>query len=256
MGGRNLWRKGATKDVSGRNLYRGGETQQGLEPWKLVEILEPGKAKFFISPREIAPMWRARLAVSHQVAVTAVGTPLPGPEGISQPDPVRTTAAPSNATPEPSDDATGAGRSVGAEDRGPNATTAPAKLPTSNGHEVGRASFHSARPPGLTVVTEEDLAERRPKNQQRSMQSDRRHEVVSDAKPGVVRELGLTERDLVIIDQMREMPLGSARDLAYAYGWSPTTVYEAAAALEQRHLALSVETPHRTDARAQVLDTG
>lgn len=163
MGGHNLWRKGATKDVAGRKLYRGGENQQGLAPWKLVEFLEPGKAQFFISPREIAPIWRARQTVSHEVAATSVRTPQRDPEGISRPNPGRTTAAPPETTPKPPDDASGAGRSVGEEDRGPNATTAPAYLPASNGHEAGRASFHSARPPGLTVATEKDLAERRPK---------------------------------------------------------------------------------------------
>ena len=129
-----VWRQGATKTVSGRKLHQGRSGHEGLEPWELVAFLEPKRATYGLSPRETAPLWRARLAIPTAISVEAVRTPQPV-QAVTAPMPVaEASAAPADAVGElPAGSGSAADDKVGLIDEQPVVPDAHTESPTS-GH--------------------------------------------------------------------------------------------------------------------------
>ena len=238
-----VWRQGATKTVSGRKLHQGRSGHEGLEPWELVAFLEPKRATYGLSPRETAPLWRARLAIPTAISAEAVRTPQPERTATAPKPVAEASAAPTDAVGElPVGSSSVADEKVGLIDEQrvvPDAHTALQPF----GYVGEGALLHSAAPPGSTITRKPNRAERRSERRKRGKDSRRRREAIAAARPSAVRALALTERDLVVFDQLGDMPLGSAQDIADAFGWSPTTVYAAMRSLEGQELIGSVR-PH------------
>ena len=238
-----IWRQGATKTVSGRKLHQGRSGHEGLEPWELMAFLEPKRATYGLSPRETAPLWRARLAIPTAISAEAVRTPQPV-QAVTAPMPVaQASAAPTDAVGErPVGSNCVADEKVGLIDEQrvvPDAHTALQPF----GYVGEGALLHSDQPPTSTIAREPNRAERRSERRKRGKDSRRCREAIAAARPSAVRALALAERDLLVFDQLGDMPLGSAQDIARAFGWSPTTVYAAMRALEGTELIGSVQ-PH------------
>ena len=238
-----VWRQGATKTVSGRKLHQGRSGHDGVAPWDLVAFLEPKRATYGLSPRETAPLWRARLAIPTAISVEVVRTPQTVREVTAPKSVAEASAAPTDAVGElPAGSGSAADDKVGLIDEQPVVPDAHTESPTS-GHIGEGTLLFSAQPPTSTIARKPNRTERRSERRKRGKDSRRRREAIAAARPSAVRALALAERDLLVFDQLGDMPLGSAQDIADAFGWSPTTVYAATRSLEGKDLIGSVQ-PH------------
>lgn len=230
LGGDKIWKRRATQDVSVLKRFGDNPVLLEVEPWNLMESLAPPRSKgFALSPREAAPMWPVFQAMPSPAPPEVLLKPQAAPE----PTPVAPNGEASPAT------ASAAGKAPveadSARDESREARNGlPAKPIRTNSTAAGsygeeKITRHSAQPPKLPVTRArhgKDLGHGRP---HASRGSDRRRAVIAAARASSMRDLRLSGRDLEICDQLGDLPLGTAQDVAYAYGWSPTTCYQSLA---------------------------
>ena len=239
-GGRKMWSRTSVQEISGRKLFGDRRNRATMPPLDLLKFLSPERTgQFPLSPEEIAPLWPTPLTTPTPVSPDAVLAPGAAPKSTRPAAAMEAVhAAPGvSAKPASSDDPI-----IRDESRTTGARPVTPARPTKTERPwpvTERFSFHSAQPCGLPslVLNRKNL---RPKGRgrQQGRDSEPLREVINAVRPDVVRALGLSERDILTMDQLADLPIGSAQDLAYAYGRSPTTSYESLTYLEQQGLAL------------------
>ena len=239
-GGSKTWSRTSVLEISGRRLFGERRNRATMPFLDLLKFLSPERtAHYPLSPEEIAPLWPTPLSTPTPVSPDAVLAPGAAPKS-KRPAAAKEAvhAAPGvSAKPASSDDPIirDESRTTGARPVTPARPTKPERpWPVPE-----RFSFHSAQPCGLPslVLNRKNL---RPKGRgrQQGRDSERLREVINAVRPAMVRALGLSERDILTMNQLADLPIGSAQDLAYAYGRSPTTCYESLTHLERHGLAL------------------
>ena len=241
LGGDKVWRKTKPKDFAGHKFFESGRPIMTKEPWDLTRSFAPGRPKrFALSPREAAPLWPVSQAMPRPAPVETLLTPRAAPEPDFTPGAEASPAAMSTAMEAP----VRGGRQQA--DRGedlsgqPTATIMPASPVVASSDEE-KTTWNSARPPRMPVTQMPKRNALAPRGPQVRRDPDRRSAVIAAARASAVQDRGLSERDLLIFDQQADLPLGSAQDVAYAYGWSPTTCYESQETLKGLDLAKSAE---------------
>ena len=242
LGGNNIWKETRTKDVSGRKVSERSGRRTTAEPRELMTPVAPTRSKRFVaSPRETAALWPVHQSVPSPALVEALLTPPAAPK----PEPV---APGVDTSPAQASAATGApvkGDAVRTESI-PALNTEQEKLVWPNPTPVQssdeeRTRLHSAQPPEQPVTRipyRKDLSRGKSRA---DLDAVRRSAVAMAARTSAARDHALSERDLTIFSQLGDLPLGSAQDIACAYGWSPTTCYQSSATLKQAGLVASVE---------------
>ena len=233
LGGGKIWKRTATENVSGAKIFEGRNYLSGLLPWRVMECRAPaGSNRYALSPREVAPLWPTPQAMPKPAPVETVPTPDAAPE----PRPVAPRVKASRAA----ESADGEKKRVAVAPR-PAAEQGKTISPQTPSPDGGRASCHSAQPPELIVIR--GLNRKNPTGNSPRLSKDtaRHRAVINAARASTARDLDLSERDLVMVDQMGDMPLGTIQDLAYAFGWSPTTCYQALPTLKQKRVMQSAK---------------
>ena len=237
-GGDKAWRVTARKEVAGKTLFRGRRNVSRLEPWPLRAFLSPRQAsQYVLSPQEAPPLWPAPLSLPKSVAVEALATPQPAPESTRDtlPDSTTNTLPPVPPPNEPR--GTDIALQSDVEDgliKPPIPGTVPP--PTRRQTPWGTSTLHSARPSDVALERGPDRRQLRRENGKGTPDSGRRQAAKAAAQSSTVRELGLTESDIALFDQVGDMPWASVRDLAFAFDHNPGTVYQKLDTLNDRGL--------------------
>lgn len=241
LGGHKIWKKTDTTHVSGRKVYEDLRSIRSRPPRELTQPFDSaGSKRFVISPKEAAPFWYARQAVPNPAPPEALLTHQAAPE----PEPLAAGVAASPAISTVAEvpgtgDAAGAER--GAPLNGPPAQPiGPSPTPVQSCDEE-RVASHSAQPleqPVMQMPLRNDLSRGKPRANRDPI---RRSAAIAAAQTSTAREMSLSERDLLIFDQLAGLPLGTAQDVACIYGWSPTTCYQSLATLKGAGLVASAE---------------
>ena len=235
-GGDEVWRTVATKSLSKRKAGPGMDLLQGLGVRAPTDFLDDRRAlKDVLSPEEVARLWPAKLGAPSTLTVETVRTP---PSTLPE-----RPVAPVRATkPAPESRAQVSPRQKPRVEAMPDQSSASTPPASGQLREASSTSrpFYSAQPVGLSVSHIDDWP-RLGKKHRTGRHKEQFDEVCSAARASAVRQLALTSRDLLIFAQFAAAPLSSARDLAYAWEWSPTTVYKAASVLERLDLITGVD---------------
>ena len=241
LGGGRIWKKTATRHVSGDDVFKRSRDYITVAPQELIGSFAPaGSKRFVVSPTEAAPLWRVYQAVPSPASPEALLTPQAAPE----PEPLAAGAAASPAISTVAE-VPGTGDAARAE-RGAPLNGPPAKpigpSPTTvQSCDEEQVAFHSAQPPEQPVTRmplRKDLSRGKPRS---NFDPIRRSAVMAAAQTSAAREVGLSERDLLIFQQLGNLPLSTAQDVACIYGWSPTTCYQSLATLKGVGLVASAK---------------
>ena len=258
-GGSKMWSRTSVQEISGRRLFGDRRNRATMPLLDLSKFLSTGTDGPIppCRPRKSRRYGRPHYPHQRRVSPDAVLAPGAAPKSTR---PAAATgavhAAPGvSAKPASSDDPIirDESRTNGARPVTPARPTEPERpWPVTE-----RPSFHSAQPCGLPSLglNRKNL---RPKGRgpRQGRDSERLREVINAVRPAVVRALGLSERDILTMDQLADLPIGSAQDLAYAYGRSPTTCYESLTYLERQGLVLRRDVHIGSTLGKAVLDTG
>ena len=242
-GGDKAWKPTARKEVAGKTLFRGRRDVRRLEPWPLAAFLSPRQAcRYVLSPQEVPPLWPAPLSLPKSVAVEALATPQPAPESTRDtlPDSTTNTLPPVPPPNEPR--GTDIALESDVEDgliKPPIPGTIPP--PTRRQTPWGTATRHSARPSDVALERGPDRRQLRRENGKGTPDSGRRQAANAAAQSSTVRELGLTENDIALFDQVGDMPWASVQDLAFAFDHNPGTVYQKLHTLNEHGLVEAAE---------------
>lgn len=236
LGGETVWHTGTAKSFSKRKSGPGMDLLQGLGLRTPTDFLDERRvAKHVLSPAEVARCWPAKLGAPSTLTVDTVRTPPSAPPARPA-SPVQTTkpAPESRAQVSPKQEPR-----VEAMPELSSSSTHPVSRPLRDASSTSRI-FHSAQPVGLSVSHLDGSP--RLGNKHRTWNHKAQFDgVCSAARASAVRQFALSSRDLLIFAQVAAVPLSSARDLAHAWGWSPTTVYKAASVLERLDLVTGVD---------------
>ena len=239
-GGDKAWRVTAHKEVAGKELFRGRRDRSRLQPWPLAAFLSPRHAlRYVLSPQEVPPLWPAPLSTSKPAEVEALATPQPAPE--LPPDTL--PASPTIPAPPPSEPrGTDVSLQSDIED-GLVKPPIPGKVPPPTRRQTpwGSSTLHSARPHDVALQLRLDRKQLRRENGKGTPDSGRRQAAKAAAQSSTVRELGLTESDVALFDQVGDMPWASVQDLAYAFDHNPGTVYQKLDTLNDHGLVEAAE---------------
>ena len=224
-GGDIAWKPTTRKEFAGTKLFRGLKHMSRLEPWPLTAFLSPRHAlRYVLSPQEVPPLWPAPLSTSKPAEVEALATPQPAPE--LPPDTL--PASPTIPAPPPSEPrGTDVSLQSDIED-GLVKPPIPGKVPPPTRRQTpwGSSTLHSARPHDVALQLRLDRKQLRRENGKGTPDSGRRQAAKAAAQSSTVRELGLTESDIALFDQVGDMPWASAQDLAHSFDHNPGTVYQ------------------------------
>ena len=224
-GGDKAWKPTTRQEVAGKTLFRGRRNVSRLEPWPLKAFLSPRQAsQYVLSLQEVPPLWPAPLSIPKPLAAEALATPQPAPESSSEtlPDSTTNTLPPPNET---------RGTDIALESDvadGLRPPPIPGTIPPAARRQTpwGTATRHSARPSDVALERGPDRRQLRRENGKGTPDSGRRQAANAAAQSSTVRELGLTESDVALFDQVGDMPWASVQDLAYAFDHNPGTVYQ------------------------------
>ena len=243
LGRQNIWEVTEATYISGKTVSkRNGGRSRTVGPRKLIALYAPQRSKnFAMSAREAAPLWPVSVAKPSSTPPEVLLTPsaAPEPEPLApEVDAPPITASTDTDTPVDHDD-------VRAENGG-TLTGCPAKpvvsIPTPTGaSDEETAALYSARPPNLPVTR---MAQRKDLSRSKSradLDIDKRSAVAAGARTAAAQDHGLSNRELLMLNQLGDVPLCSAQDVASIYGWSPTTCYESLRALKGAGLVTVVK---------------
>ena len=240
LGGNEIWNASATKDVSGRKVSeRNGGRHRTVEPRELLTPDVPkGATRFAVSPREAAPLWPVSQALPSPAPVNVLLSPQTAPEPEPPVPEVAESPATSVATDAQVNDDDVRADNGGSVDGPPVQPAVSIPTPIRSSDEK-RATLHSARPPerSITRMRREDIPIRGKSRE--GSGAAKRSVVAARARTSAARDHGLSERDLLIFNQLGDAPLGAAQDVACIYGWSPTTCYESLRILKEAGLVAS-----------------
>ena len=242
-GGDKAWKPTARKEVAGKALFRGRRHMRRLEPWPLAAFLSPRQAsQYVLSPQEVPPLWPAPLSLPKPLAAEAQATPQPAPESTRDTLPDSTTNTVPPAPPPNESGRTDITLQSDIED-GLVKPPIPGAVPPSTRRQIpwGTSTLHSARPSDVALERGPDRRQLRRENGKGTPDSGRRQAAKAAAQSSTVRELGLTESDVALFDQVGDMPWASVQDLAYAFDHNPGTVYQALNALNHHGLVEAAE---------------
>ena len=243
LGRQNIWEVTEATYISGKTVSkRNGGRSRTAGPRELMTLYAPQRSKnFAMSAREAAPLWPVSVAKPSSTPPEVLLTPsaAPEPEPLApEVDAPPITASTDTDTPVDHDD-------VRAENGG-TLTGCPTKpvvsIPTPTGaSDEETATVHSARPPELPVTR---MAQRKDLSRSKSradLDIDKRSAVAAGARTAAAQDHGLSNRELLMLNQLGDVPLCSAQDVASIYGWSPTTCYESLRALKGAGLVTVVK---------------
>ena len=243
LGRQNIWEVTEATYISGKTVSkRNGGRSRTVGPRELIALYAPQRSKnFAMSAREAAPLWPVSVAKPSSTPPEVLLTPsaAPEPEPLApEVDAPPITASTDTDTPVDHDD-------VRAENGG-TLTGCPAKpvvsIPTPTGaSDEETAALYSARPPNLPVTR---MAQRKDLSRSKSradLDIDKRSAVAAGARTAAAQDHGLSNRELLMLNQLGDVPLGSAQDVACIYGWSPTTCYQSLAILKAARLVESAK---------------
>ena len=240
-GGDTAWKPTTRQEVAGKGLFRGRRDRSRLQPWPLAAFLSPRQAsQYVLSPQEVPPLWPAPLSLPKPVAVELQATPQPAPESTRDtlPDSTTNTLPPVPPPNEPR------GTDIALEsdvEDGLRTPQIPGTIPPAARRQTpwGTATRHSARPSDVALERGPDRRQLRRENGKGTPDSGRRQAAKAAAQSSTVRELGLTESDIALFDQVGDMPWASVQDLAYAFDHNPGTVYQKLDTLNEHSLVES-----------------
>ena len=242
LGGNNIWKETRTKDVSGRKVSERSGRRTTAEPRELMTPVAPTRSKRFVaSPRETAALWPVHQSVPSPAPLEALLTPPapPEPEPIA-PGSEATPAQASAATAAPVKDDGVRAESGAALDGQPVEPVRPSLTSVQSSREE-KAPLHSAQPPALPV-TRMPHRKARSRGESRALRDPAEGSAVAmAARTSAAQDHGLSERDLLIFNELGDLPLGAAQDMACMHGWSPTTCYQSLAILKGSGLVASEE---------------
>ena len=242
LGGNNIWKETRTKDVSGRKVSERSGGRITDEPEELMTSYAPTRSKrFVVSLREAAPLWRVRQGMpspaSPEVLLTPPAAPKPEPvaPGVDT-SPARASVA-AETTVKGDAVRTESGAALNGE---PAKPVWPSPTPVQSSDEE-RTRLHSAQPSGLPVTRMPHRKDLSRGKSRAGLDAVRRSAVSAAARTSAARDHALSERDLLIFNQLGDLPLGAAQDMACMHGWSPTTCYQSLAILTGAGLVASEE---------------
>ena len=242
LGRQHIWKVTETTYISGKTVSeRNDGRPRTVGPRELMRLYAPQRSKTFaISAREAAPLWPVSVAKPSSTPPEVLLTPSAAPE----PEPLAPEVDAPPITASTDTDTSVDHDDVRAENGG-TLTRWPAKpvvsIPTPTGaSDEETAALHSARPPELSVTR---MAQRKDRSRSKSraeLDINKRSAVAAGARTAA-QDHGLSNRELLMLTQLGDVPLGSAQDVARIYGWSPTTCYESLRALKGAGLVTSAK---------------